>query len=84
MTKLGDKFLLALRTQGYDFHVTVEDLVITGARDRERYHVPAVLLHDDGLELLLTAAIVSFASQEGPRRFKLATVLGRDADPGRN
>lgn len=84
MTELGDKFLAALRAQGYAFTFTVEDLVITGARDRERYHVPAVLLHDDALELLLTVAIVSFASQETPRRFSLDAVLGRDADPGRN
>lgn len=82
MTKLADKFLLALADQGYGFTFTGEDLRILGANHRGRHHVPLELLEEPLFEVLLIGAIVAFAVQDG--RFSTVGVLDDEPRPGLN
>jgi hypothetical protein len=85
VTELADQFVLGLRARGYTFHLDEEDLVIQSkAVPGTAFHLPQVLLHEEALELLLAAAIASFAESEGPRWFRLGPVLGNEPDPGMN
>jgi hypothetical protein len=85
VTELADQFVLGLRARGYTFHLDEEDLVIQSkAVPGTAWHLPRIVLEDEALELLLAAAIASFAEAEGPRWFRLGPVLGSDPDPGMN
>ncbi|MHA6626930.1 hypothetical protein ACU61A_15955 [Pseudonocardia sichuanensis] len=65
MTELGERFLLALRDQGYGVIITDEDVVIVSEDRKRLHHVPRPLFEDDPLsDALLRLAILGFIAGE--------------------
>jgi hypothetical protein len=81
MTELGERFVAALRGQGFGIIFQDDDAVVLGAGGGWRHHVPMVILTDPALEVLLRLAIVTL-SQQHPE--VSARWLTGGAEPGRN
>jgi len=63
MTELGERFLNALRGQGFGVIFEDGDAVVLAPDGAWRHHVPEMLLTDDGLEALLRLSIVSLSQR---------------------